>query len=48
MTRDELTEIVQRSRSTTLIAQRMRQALDIPEPEHSRKCGHVRNRVKHG
>ena len=47
MTRDELTEIVQRSRSTTLIAQRMRQALDIPEPEHSR-CGHVRNRSKNG
>ena len=47
MTRDELTEIVQRCRSTTLIAQRFRAALDIPEPEHSRR-GHVRNRAKHG
>lgn len=47
MTRDELIEIVQRSRSTTLIAQRMRQALDIPEPEHPRR-GHVRNRSKNG
>ena len=46
MTRDELTEIVQRSRSTTFIAQRMRQALDIPEPRGKR--GHVRNRAKHG
>lgn len=47
MTRDELTEIVQRSRSTTLIAQRFRVALDIPEPPQHKR-GHVRNRSKNG
>lgn len=47
MTRDELTEIVQRNRSTTLFAQRMRQTLDIPEPPQHKR-GHVRNRAKHG
>lgn len=36
MTRDELIRVVRRSKSTTLIAFRMREALNLPQPKPKR------------